>query len=311
MVRWRSFVIGALFGSLLVGGVGFAADEMQINVKMPYISYSVDGKKIEEVPKTIYYENTSYVPVRFIAEALGKKVVWNKEENTLDLQTIETLPFEVVEQIPQDLQSWIDRSLHEEMAQVRYYGGNTYVLITRGMKNSGGYAVEVSNIQQLNEHLQVNVYYTNPSAGTFVTEEVTYPYTLIRLKGEERRPFNFVELNGHPIPHIEGVSYMPSVWERSDHIVLFEPLERDGEHFIRGVAKPYEDAIRYTLYDDRDQIVEEEWIALGVHSFEWGYFEKAIASEAQPGWKVVLQAYIVEGDVTEETIVVELDDWIE
>src|SRR4030095_14028601 len=76
-----SFVCGSLFFS----GIGFAASSSDISLQK--LKLIVDGvnksapdglynNQGDNVPETLMYQNTIYVPVRMIGELLGKSVEW-------------------------------------------------------------------------------------------------------------------------------------------------------------------------------------------------------------------------------------------
>ncbi|MDU0200054.1 MULTISPECIES: peptidylprolyl isomerase [Paenibacillus] len=79
----KGLIVGLTIGSLISGTAAFAASS-QIEVAFRSIKYMFDG--VEKVPadgKGFVYEGSTYVPLRFVSEALGKKVEWDEANETI------------------------------------------------------------------------------------------------------------------------------------------------------------------------------------------------------------------------------------
>jgi hypothetical protein len=64
--------------------VAYAADSVKIDVYFKNLKYMFDG--VEKQPagtKGFIYDGTTYVPLRFVGEALGKEVTWQGETETI------------------------------------------------------------------------------------------------------------------------------------------------------------------------------------------------------------------------------------
>lgn len=85
MKEMKSFIAGFLICALIMGGtVAFAAGGTQIEVYFKNIKYKFDG--IEKKPSEgqgFVYDGTTYVPLRFVGEALGKEVQWDGDNETI------------------------------------------------------------------------------------------------------------------------------------------------------------------------------------------------------------------------------------
>ncbi|MBD0380500.1 peptidylprolyl isomerase [Paenibacillus sedimenti] len=81
--KMKGLIVGLTIGSLLSGTAAFAAGS-QIEVAFRNLKYMFDGE--EKVPaegKSFIYEGSTYVPLRFVSEALGKKVEWDEANETI------------------------------------------------------------------------------------------------------------------------------------------------------------------------------------------------------------------------------------
>lgn len=79
----KGLIVGLTIGSVLSGTVAFAAGT-QIEVAFRNLTYMFDG--VEKTPtagKGFIYEGDTYVPLRFMSDALGKKVTWDDATSTI------------------------------------------------------------------------------------------------------------------------------------------------------------------------------------------------------------------------------------
>lgn len=85
--KLQGLVAGLLIGVILTGGTVIAASSTtKIDVIYENLKYFVDG--VEKKPKTgqgFIYQGTTYVPLRFAGEALGKPVYWDGKTKTISI----------------------------------------------------------------------------------------------------------------------------------------------------------------------------------------------------------------------------------
>jgi foldase protein PrsA len=92
----KGLVLGLSLGIMLTGTVAYASGT-QIEVYFKSIKYMFDGQEknpTAEQGEGFIYNGTTYVPLRFVSEALGKDVAWDGDTDTVwvgkkvDLSTI-------------------------------------------------------------------------------------------------------------------------------------------------------------------------------------------------------------------------------
>ncbi len=86
--RVKDMVCGALIASLVLcsGTVAFAkVANMTIPVSYNNIKVVVDGKELSTSKEPFTYEGTTYLPIRAVAEAVGKDVTWDGATKTVYL----------------------------------------------------------------------------------------------------------------------------------------------------------------------------------------------------------------------------------
>nr|DAR16798.1 MAG TPA: Host cell surface-exposed lipoprotein [Caudoviricetes sp.] len=84
--RIKDMVCGALIASMVLcsGTVAFAkVANMSIPVAYNNIKIVVDGKQLSTNKEPFTYEGTTYLPVRAVAEAVGKDVSWDGATKTV------------------------------------------------------------------------------------------------------------------------------------------------------------------------------------------------------------------------------------
>lgn len=81
---FKGFIIGFMCCAILTASVAYAQDSTQIEVYFNDLKYMIDGvQKKPIVNQGFIYSGTTYVPLRFISEALGKEVSWDGETDTI------------------------------------------------------------------------------------------------------------------------------------------------------------------------------------------------------------------------------------
>ncbi|MCZ8521433.1 MULTISPECIES: peptidylprolyl isomerase [Paenibacillus] len=84
--KFKGLVLGLTLGTMLTGSAVYAAGASQIEVVFREIKYLFDG--VEKQPtaeqgQSFIYNGTTYVPLRFVSEALGEKVEWDGDNNRI------------------------------------------------------------------------------------------------------------------------------------------------------------------------------------------------------------------------------------
>jgi len=84
MKRFRDVLIGVIVGGLLMSGVVFAANQT-IQVNFMDLKYFFDGvqKSPPKEQQGFVYKGTTYVPLRFVGESLGKQVGWDGKTQSI------------------------------------------------------------------------------------------------------------------------------------------------------------------------------------------------------------------------------------
>lgn len=101
---------------------------------------------------------------------------------------------------PQGLRDLAGQNREKATATGIELEGNVYLLVTRGVKPTGGYNVEITSVTQETRAgrtvIVATVKYTDPKPGQMVTQVITYPMTAAKL-------------NLKAIPHGLGFVFIP------------------------------------------------------------------------------------------------------
>lgn len=80
----KGFIIGVLVTLMLMSSLTFADGvKHTIEVMFNYVNLEVNGEKVEA--DNILYKGTTYVPLRAVAEMLGKEVGWDQDTKTASI----------------------------------------------------------------------------------------------------------------------------------------------------------------------------------------------------------------------------------
>lgn len=80
----KGFIVGVILTAMFMSTVVFADSAKEtIEVLFNKVNISVNGENVEA--KNIAYNGTTYVPLRAIAEMMGKEVVWDGSTNTASI----------------------------------------------------------------------------------------------------------------------------------------------------------------------------------------------------------------------------------
>lgn len=80
----KHLILSFVCGSVFFSGVGYAASATNISVYFQPFTYFFDGQEKKPADgKGFIYEGSTYVPLRFVSEALGKSVDFDPETNSI------------------------------------------------------------------------------------------------------------------------------------------------------------------------------------------------------------------------------------
>ncbi|HEX7058005.1 MAG TPA: Gmad2 immunoglobulin-like domain-containing protein [Bacilli bacterium] len=292
MGKFRAFILGAVVGSLCVGGAVYAANGIRIDVSIPNLTYWLDGQKIESslvsdgkfasgsesVPLTMLYKGTAYVPLRFITNSLGKEVKWDKENNRMLIETVANVPFVTVrpDGAPEEVKQWVERSKDKCLGQSMVVGGDTYLLVTRGEESSGGYSIKIVAVRQYADRYVVVVKLADPPKGSVATQPMTYPTALAKVNGVLAKDIVFMDSSGNPFPQLVGLPNIPLIFAQSANIVLFAPVQAADHVEFRGMARAFEGMLNYRIITDDGAVLAEKAVQASAGAPDWGYFSVSV-----------------------------------
>jgi hypothetical protein len=287
MNKFKTFTIGFIMGSLLIGGVTFASNKHVIEVIFPTITYFINGVEIkpypnQNVPTTIKYKGFNYVPIRFIADALNQEIRWDADKNQILVEDGKAASFEplTIDQVDQDIKTWVEASYNKEMVQVRTAGKHSYILITRGLKSTSGFDILVKSVKQHQDSTIVNVQYVDPPKGALLVEQMTYPYKLLKISDASIGHVTVKETTGRFIPHLKGLDYIPSrIQAETDNITVFKPVKEADGLVLKGAVRTFEGVLGYNGLNSENEVIKEDTILAEGAAPNWAYFELKLLPE--------------------------------
>ncbi len=108
--------------------------------------------------------------------SLGTGALANNEINLISKQL-----YQIVNQVPSELQEYIEEHKYEQGYHMISENGLNYLLITLGQRNTGGYSLEIKDFFERDGKAFFRVAEISPDSDSFVTQVITYPYLIIEL----------------------------------------------------------------------------------------------------------------------------------
>jgi len=86
-MRFKQLIIGVLIGLITFGSISSLSKSENLSIPITYenIKITIDGKESTSNVEPFIYNGSTFVPVRFVSEALGAKVDWIKSTNTVEI----------------------------------------------------------------------------------------------------------------------------------------------------------------------------------------------------------------------------------
>lgn len=179
------------------------------------------------------------------------------------------------DQLPQEIKSWVDNSREMNLAQEKVFGNKRYILVTYGIKPTGGYAVEITNVEKSAAKISVTVKFTKPSKDQYVTQALTQPYDIVYIEPSGLPLEFFPEGDEYHIMSLMGIDELSPIVASSSGIKVFSPVPGEttgGEVLVTGVASVFEGSLLMRMEDEEGKApVEAALVMAGMG--DWYYFE--------------------------------------
>lgn len=303
MSKFKSFIAGVVIGASLLGSATYASTSTTLEVYLEKITYMVNGKIVkpsdqenkyfngkEYIPAGLIYKGTTYVPLRFAAETTGNRVDWNGTNKTVSIQapnvsqpSLGAISFQMEDYTKQSqtVKDWVDHSLTMELGQSMTVDGKTFILVTRGIKNTGGYDVKVNSVMDHGSEAVVSVEYVDPAPGDIVTQAITYPYELVSIKPTDKK-LRFEEKSDKYIPTLYGVSQLPKWFAESESIKVYAQETGIQSTKIKGLARVFEATVSYEIVTSAGKVHHRGFVNAAVGAPDWGTFTIDIGHDKIP-----------------------------
>ncbi len=125
----------------------------------------------------------------------GKKNAKSPGKSSGNQQSTRKIAFERYDagRVPASVEAAVEKNRTREAALVIEGDGGFWIVLTRGLKPTGGYSARVTGVYLDTVDggagkLRVNYQYTDPRPDQFVTQVLTYPTEVVLLKGLDQKP---------------------------------------------------------------------------------------------------------------------------
>ncbi len=236
-------------------------------------------------------------------------------ENGNQIDTIEfTRPDP--KEVPGHVAKWADGLAHRKEAGLYYVEGDdiTYILVCLGEQPTGGYAVEVTQIEKENCldgacELTVELEVTEPGEDESVTQALTYPFDLVTVEGTGH-DFSLSEMEDSPFGEdFEKfeVSEIRSLASPNIEVEVPRYLQQVGDQLpVVGRARAYGGDIKLSVEDGHHQYASMD---LGGDSSEWQDFDVTVDISDAPEGRLflVINTTSPKSGTTDEQVVIPFD----
>ncbi|MFA5523752.1 MAG: stalk domain-containing protein [Tissierellales bacterium] len=207
--HFRGFIAGVIVTILLLNSTGFASNiKQKIDVMINSINIEVNGKKVEA--DNILYNNTTYVPLRKVAEMLGKEVDWDGATNTAGINDIPINRKEIVTESKEKTSDFnTDKYKVDNKDVFKGYFHNTDYSDPNAFLNSNGQTKITKEIQNIADNF-------NDNKDLSTVREI-YQWIVKNMRGTEGEKFG---RTSHDILTSKGLTGC------TDYGLAFVPLAR-------------------------------------------------------------------------------------
>ena len=252
----------------------------------------INGVELETDVAPVIQDGRVLVPIRAISEKFGADVSWDPDNYVVHINTSDNkddykgeIEFEdgfyrpEQRNLPKEITEWINLSLEVPAVQEKYHNGYRYVLITEGMKPTGGYGVEIKEVIEHKDKLELKVNSFAPGKEDMVTQALTYPYELIIVE-ESNLPVSFTDindLNRYFMNLIRMEEIDRPIVAGSEWIKIFTPepnMEVEGTFSLTGIASVFEGTVSYELLTEEGEVVYRDYTTAAMG--DWAFFEEEV-----------------------------------
>lgn len=117
--------------------------------------------------------------------------------------TVNKVLYEVLtDNIPEELSKLIEENKVNKGFVARQINNEYYVVVFMGEQSTGGYAIAVTDIEDNEGKTNITVTETKPAEGDMVTQAITYPYQVVKIKSGIAPNFKVFNQDGEEYPEI-------------------------------------------------------------------------------------------------------------
>lgn len=95
------------------------------------------------------------------------------------------IPYQTVTyaQLPAQVQALVDEAKYKQTTRViKGEGDSRYVLLCLGTRNTGGYSIEISRVEEVAGEIVVTYCEKKPAPAQMVIQVITYPWQVLQVK---------------------------------------------------------------------------------------------------------------------------------
>ena len=146
----RPFLIGLLVGCLLMVTTPVFADNIlqSIDVVLNGVNFQVEGENVDV--NSILYNGTTYLPIRKVAELVGKDIEW--EQDTMTANIIERKVDAVLESTTNEIEIFNindSSNCYAIKDNITYYHARYVIRLMNENGNNGDYGMDINSLPSI------------------------------------------------------------------------------------------------------------------------------------------------------------------
>lgn len=177
---------------------------------------------------------------------------------------------------PQQVQDLIETMRTIEGGSWVTIGEETFIVVSRGMKPTAGYSVEIKDFAVGGDRAVVYVSFIDPPEGSAVAEVITYPYAVKKVKGRFV-DVEFRDVNGkiEYVPRVVGLKdNFLAKGEGNIRLISYHVSEKNV--VVTGIARVFEANVNYELQDASGKVLCQGYTMTAAGAPNWGFFQLEI-----------------------------------
>lgn len=176
------------------------------------------------------------------------------------------------EDYPIEIRNWLKNMQPYFVAGKVDVGEKTFLIVNWGEKRTGGYNVNIDNIEEKKDEIVAEVKFAYPTGP--VSQVISYPYTISIIdRADKNKTARFQDIDEREyIPQIVGKQPTELFEKSSNNIKIMDAEPGQDKVTVSGIARVFEATVNYSFNNSNGEILQENYLTASSGAPDWGYF---------------------------------------